>query len=346
MRRLGVVALAGALLLGWTAQGEPRLHRSTYRNPVLARDFPDPTVVHANGRYYAYATQSGSTHIQVSHSRDLIHWAHPQEALPHAPRWSQHQGIFWAPHVVKRRGTFFLYYSAAPDKSDIEGAICLAVATSRRPQGPFRDVGRPLYCGDTGSDIDPDVYRDPESGRWFAYWGSGGDIVVAPMARSLTSLRPGAYPKTILRGWSAKVRRPFEHGIEGPWVLIHRGWYYLFYSGDRCCEYPPHYAPMVARSRRPTGPFVRFRTATGHPRAVVLRSNWRWTGPGHNSVVADALGHRWFVYHAIARRQPYRSNGDIRRVMLIDRLRFRHGWPRVARGTPSFRLHPGPVTRY
>lgn len=345
MKRSMIVALSATLLLGWTDNREPTLHRSTYTNPVLNRNFPDPTVIRANGRYYAYATQSGSRHFQVSHSRDLVNWSRPHEALPRKAGWATND-VFWAPHVIERKGIFYLYYSAAPKKSDIEGAICLAVATSERPQGPFKDVGKPLYCGDTGSDIDAAVFRDPASGKWYAYWGSGGDIAVARMARNLVSLRKGAFPKTIVRGWSAKVRRPYEHGIEGPWLVHRKGWYYVFYSGNKCCEYPPHYAPMVARSRRPMGKFKRYRTVKDRPRHVLLHSNRRWAGPGHNSVIADALGHQWFVYHAIDRRDPYLPDGGVRRVMLINRLHFEGGWPAVGSGTPSIGRRRGPVTRY
>lgn len=346
-RRTVAVALAAAVVaIGSASQADPSLRRPSYKNPVFNWNFPDPTVIHASdGRYYAYATQSRSMRIQVSSSLNLVSWSRPREALPEAPVWSQNQDVFWAPHVAERGGTYYLYYSAAPDETDIPGAICLAVATAATPRGPFTDVGRPLYCGDTGSDIDAAIFQDPKSGKWYAYWGSGGDIVVAPMARDLVSLkRPRAYPKTVLRGWSADPQRPFEHGIEGPWLLYRGGWYYLFYSGDRCCEYPPHYAPMVARSWKPTGPFTRYRTATDHPYAVVLRSNGRWAGPGHNSTVQDALGHHWFVYHAIDRSDPYMPDGGVRRVMLLDRIRFEDGWPWVGAGTPSTERLPGPVT--
>jgi arabinan endo-1,5-alpha-L-arabinosidase len=322
-RRLLILLIALApLLVGW-ADGVQH-----YRNPVLDRDFPDPTVVHVGDRYYAYATQSGTRNIQVSSSDDLVHWSRPHEALPDAAEWAQNNNIFWAPHMTERDGTFYLYYSASPDESEFGFAICLAVATSDDPLGPFTDVGLPLYCGDTTSDIDPDVFHDPTTDAWFIYWGSGGDIVGAPLGDDMISLDDD--PTRLLRGWNSQVDRPYEHGIEGPWVAYHRGWYYLFYSGDRCCEYPPHYAPMVARSREPLHGFER----QGPPHMVVLGENRRWAGPGHNSIVVDERGRWWFVYHAIDRTDPY-LRGNIRRVMLIDRLRFRDGWPVVANGTPS-----------
>src|SRR3954469_20713569 len=66
-------------------------HAGEYRNPVLNRDFPDPTVIRAaNGAYYAYATETdrGGRHIdiQVAKSRDLVHWRSLGDALRRLPR--------------------------------------------------------------------------------------------------------------------------------------------------------------------------------------------------------------------------------------------------------------------
>ncbi len=237
--------------------------------------------------------------------------------------------------MVRRGGTYFLYYSAGRD--DTPDVICLAVATSTRPQGPFRDSGRPLHCGNTGSDIDAATFHDPRSGSWLLYWGSGGDIAVGELSEDLLSLVPGSR-RVVLEGWSASVVRPFEVGIEGPFVVLRDGWYYLFYSGDSCCEYPPHYAPLVVRARDPMGPFER----PPDGQLVLLRSNERWAGPGHNSVVRDDAGVPWFAYHAIDRRHPYLEDGVVRRVMLIERLRFAGGWPAVGDGSPSTVSGPPP----
>jgi arabinan endo-1,5-alpha-L-arabinosidase len=324
------------------------LRSSVYRNSVLARDFPDPTVIRAeDGRYYAYATQSDPgyhIHIQVARSSDLVHWHHLGDALPKLPEWGDDTNVSWAPHVLWHGGRYLLYYSIVPDELSDQFGLCLAVATSESPAGPFRTTDSPLYCGDTLSDIDGAVFHDPATGRWHLYWGSGGDIVTARLAPSLLRLAPGEQPQLLLRGWSSKHRRPYEHGIEGPYVIHRAGWYFLFYSGDRCCEYPPHYATMVARSRHATGPFHRLGDVEHLRDSAILRENDTWAGPGHNSVIRDAAGQDWIVYHAINREHPYVSNGGVRRVMLIDRLDYVDGWPVVGDGTPSTSRHAGPVT--
>ncbi len=349
-----VAALALGLVAGPTAtaahgSGRPQaaeLASDTDGNPVLNRDFPDPDVIKAaNGWYYAYSTQTeapeGHVNIQVAKSRDLVHWHYLGDALPKLPDWGDGTAVSWAPDVVRHHGRYYLYYSTVPDRLQEEFGLCLAVATSDEPAGLFVATSRPLYCGPTLADIDAAVFRDRVTGHWRVYWGSGGDIVTARLAPSLTRLAsPDAEPKLLLRGWSARVKRPYEHGIEGPLVIARRGWYYLFYSGDNCCSYPPHYATMVARSRSATGPFQRLAATRPGRSSVILHSNRRWAGPGHNTVTRDKAGHDWFVYHAIDTNRPYLPGEDqaVRRPMLRDRILYRKGWPTIRKDSPSTRV--------
>jgi arabinan endo-1,5-alpha-L-arabinosidase len=323
---------------------------TTYRNPVLDRDFPDPNVIRASdGWCYAYATQGLGerpvVNIQVARSRDVVTWEYLGEALPERPPWARTTQMLWAPHVVEHDGVFVMAYSAAPDDPPYQAppddpALCLGMAVAESPGGPFADVGAPLHCGPTTSDIDPAVFHDPAGGRWYCYWGSGGDIVVQELARDLRSFAAGSRPRLLLRGWSAEPKLPFEHGIEGPYVVERDGWYHLWYSGDRTWTYPPHYATMVARSRAPDGPFERRSDSAGH---VVLHDSERWRGPGHNSVLRDDTGDDWVVYHAIDSRRPWLFDGQVRRVVLIDRVEYADGWPVVGDGSPSEGERSGPV---
>lgn len=347
-----MTALTSPTAASGSEQRQAPTHADDYRNPVLNRDFPDPAVIRAaNGAYYAYSTESdtarGHINIQVAKSRHLVHWHYLGDALPKLPRWGNKALVSWAPQVVRRGERYFLYYSIVPNRLQNDFGLCLAVATSHSPAGPFTSTDKPLYCGPTLSDIDSDVFRDPATGHWLVYWGSGGDIVTARLAPSLTRLvSPSAEPKLLLRGWSSPVHRPFEHGIEGPYVIRRHGWYYLFYSGNKCCSYPPHYATMVARSRQATGPYHRLSEGRPGLSSVILHSNQRWAGPGHNSVIRDQGGHDWMVYHAIDRQHPYLPGGDqaVRRPMLINRILYRHGWPTIATDSPSIGWKPRPVT--
>jgi arabinan endo-1,5-alpha-L-arabinosidase len=44
---------------------------------------------------------------------------------------------------------------------------------------------------------------------------------------------------------------PYQALVEGAWVQLHRGLYYMYYSGDYCCGPQANYAVMVARCETP-----------------------------------------------------------------------------------------------
>ena len=331
----------------------PRAAAATYANPVFDVDFPDPTVVRArDGHYYAYATQGPvggrNVNIQVARSRDLVAWEHLGDALPTKPAWANQTQMFWAPHVALHGDTYYMYFSADPN---VKTGLCLAVATSKNPAGPFADVGRPLKCGESFVNIDPMSFDDPATGRKLLYWGSGFQpIRVQELADDRVSFREGTQPAELVR---ADRGVPYHTLVEGAWVVRRGGWYYLFYSGENCCHGPLQlikYAVMVARSRSATGPFETFAEATGATDSVILRRSTRWLGPGHNSIFTDSAGRDWIAYHAIDASRPYLDTavaGDraVRRVMLIDRVVWRGGWPRVERGMPSAAPRPAPASR-
>ncbi len=324
-----VAALSAMLLPACATLPEP-----APRNPVLDRDFPDPAVLRApDGWYYAYATQSiaesRTLNIQVARSRDLARWEHRGEALPEKPRWAAATQNFWAPHVLHdaRQERYFMYYSAQPDGS---AGKCLAVATALDPLGPFVDSGAPLLCGKGVEHIDPMAFDDPRSGRRLLIWGSGGTPLRArELAPDRLRFLPGSDAVDLV---APDAGRPYRSLIEGAWMTYRDGWYYLYFSGDRCCTREPRYAVMVARARDPLGPFEHFqggRNGSG----VILEADERWLAPGHNSIASDAAGNDWIVYHAYhARRFP---DGDRRRVMLIDRIVYRDGWPTVSGSPPE-----------
>lgn len=301
---------------------QPGSGARTYVNPVLGRDFPDPAVLRdADGWFYAYATQShaGSRifNIQVARSPDLVHWEHVGDALPEKPRWAATKQVIWAPHVMHDPDLrkYFMYFSAEPDAND---GKCLAVATAELPAGPFTDMGEPLLCGERSEQIDPMAFDDPRTGRRLLYWGSASKpIRVRELAPDRMRFAPES-PATELI--FADPGRAYSSLVEGAWVIYRHGTYYLFYSGDRCCGLDPNYALMVARAKDALGPFEQLDVP------IVERSA-RWNAPGHNSVIADDAGTDWILYHAV-RVAPHRE-------MLLDRIFWQDGWPRVDDGQPS-----------
>jgi len=344
--------IAGLLLIAASGCAAPVAHPvapATYANPVLDADFPDPSVIRApDGFYYAYATQTQRDgrwlNIQAARSSDLVHWQHLGDALPAKPAWASKTQDFWAPDVIRDGSRYIMYFSAKPDTSDERHGLCLGVATSSSPSGPFTDMGHPLKCGEGFVNIDPKAFDDPATGQRLLYWGSGfKPIKVQQLAPDRLSFAPGTAPTDLVS--PNQVKDAFPVLVEGAWVVRHGDFYYLFYSGDNCCGAKAIYAVMVARSLSATGPFETLEKATGKPHSIVLEKRAYWIAPGHNSVIPDAAGNDWIVYHAVDSRRPReKATDDIntRRVMLIDRISWVNGWPTIAGPTSDSEAAPVP----
>ena len=328
----------------------PAVTKGHYINPILDWDFPDPAVIRAPDEfYYAYATQTLRDdrwiNIQVARSADLIHWEHLGDALPDKPDWALETQDFWAPSVIYDGSTWFMYYSATPDVCHLhERGHALAVATATSPAGPFVDMGMPLLLGAGFEFIDPMAYDDPATGKHLLYWGSGFQpIKVQELSKDRLSFEPESSPVDLI--WPNGKNGSFPRLVEAAWVIRHDDFYYLFYSGDNCCGPHAEYGVMVARSKSATGPFETLEQAKGVPHSLMLFKSEHWLAPGHNSIVTDEAGDVWIVYHAIDVNRPRQRQEDeinSRRILLIDKIQWKDGWPFV--GTPSNEPQPAPIT--
>src|SRR3954454_11824889 len=114
--RHGAVVIAVLALI--SAPGAAQA--ATFANPVLPGDHPDPTVVRADGAYYASATSASWAPIfPIFRSTDLVRWRQVGAVFASAPRWAS--GNFWAPELVRWSGRMLAFYSA----SSRDGAPCL-----------------------------------------------------------------------------------------------------------------------------------------------------------------------------------------------------------------------------
>jgi arabinan endo-1,5-alpha-L-arabinosidase len=188
------------------------------------------------------------------------------------------------------------------------------------------------------------AFDDPATGKRLLYWGSGfRPIKVQELATDRTSFAPGSEPIDLI---SPRPGPGYQRLVEGAWVVRRDGWYYLFYSGDNCCGDEAHYAVMVARSRSATGPFRSLGEVKRRSESTILVRGEQWNAPGHNSIVTDAAGEDWTFYHAIDPAKPKNEDaGGDRRVMLMDRVTYRDGWPVIGGGAPSTGRRPGPRAR-
>jgi beta-xylosidase len=295
----------------------------TYTNPVIAGDFPDPSVIRVGEDYYATATAGGwSPVFSILHSKDLVNWKAVGSVFQTKPAWAK--GDFWAPEITQDKGKFYVFYTGRRDEGKgKKGTLCVAVAVSDKPDRDYVDKGT-LICQEMGS-LDPFFIRD-ETGKPFLIWKEDGNdrqqptwLYAQELDETLTKLV--GKPKKIFRnegsGWE-------NHVIEGADVLKHGNYYYLFYSGNACCGRSCNYALGVARSKTILGNWEK------NPANPILTANDIWQCPGHGTIVETADGADFLLYHA------YRKRADafnIGRETLLDRVEWTaDGWAAINGG--------------
>ncbi len=90
------------------AQTSERATNTTFLNPILAGDFPDPTIMR-DGKDY-YMTHSSMYYVPgllVFHSTDLVIWEPISNAL------NTYIASVWAPDMCKYKDKFYIYFTVA-----------------------------------------------------------------------------------------------------------------------------------------------------------------------------------------------------------------------------------------
>lgn len=292
-----------------------------YYNPVINKDFPDPTVVRTpDGMFYAFAT--GRT-VQRYSSKDLVHWTRKNDAFTEAGRPQINTGSVWAPDINYVDGKYVMYYSQSTWGG--EWTCGIGVATCNRPDGYFTDQGKLFTSEEIGvqNSIDP-FYYEMEDGSKYLFWGSFRDIYAIQLSDDGMSVKEGAQKKKIAGGLT-----------EGTYIYKHGDYYYLFGSAGTCCEKENStYHLVVARSKNLLGPYTSKSggTTINNSFSEVLHRGNGVVGPGHCSeIIEDDLGQTWIMYHG------YREDDVNRgRCMFLDQVQWdSNGWPYIISDKPS-----------
>lgn len=255
---------------------------------ISQRTGADPVIVMQRGAYYLFETLAGG----YWRSTDLIHWSFVTPS-----RWPLEDMV--APAALTVGDTVFLMQSSFDQRP--------ILYTTRPETGRLDFYNRwlpPIPGGaggppgiETKGPWDPALFHDPDTKRWFLYWGSSNvfplyGIELDPRQRlnyegrpvPLVSLHPDVH------GWERFGR---DHGdstvtpyIEGAWMTEHAGHYYLQYAAPGT-EYNV-YANGTYVGDTPLGPFT---YAPNNP--IAYRPGGFAAGAGHGNTFEDAYGNIW-----------------------------------------------------
>jgi arabinan endo-1,5-alpha-L-arabinosidase len=253
----------------------------------------DPTVEHLdNGQYVAYST--GGI-IGARLSKDMRQWDDAGNAFATPPSWwyeYNDKADPWAPDLSYRDGTYWLYYAVSSWGSN-HSAIGVATSPTGMP-GTWTDHGKVFTSErtDPWNAIDPGVIR-ADGKLWMAFGSYWTGIRMVELNPETGKAIPGATVHHLA------TRPDAPYAVEGPYIVKHGRYYYLFASYDACCSgVNSTYKIRVGRSTSVTGPYV---DSEGTPMLegggdLLLAGHGRYIGTGGQSVLRDR-GQDWLAYH-------------------------------------------------
>ena len=336
-------------LQAWSDSLEVAHIHPNVHNPAVPGQHADPEVLYSEqtGKYYIYPTTDGeegwhSHDFRVYSSPDLEHWTDEGVMFDLQTDCDWADWYAWAPCIIEckyvrgkpavtpkelartGRGVsyrYFFYFVA--DKQ-------IGVAVADRPEGPFHDaLGHPLLTrrspGAQGQVIDPDVFRDPVSGKYYLYWGNGF-LAVSELGEDMMSIREGSTRVLIPR-----AERGAYHYCEGTYVFYRDGKYYFTWSENDTRS--ANYRVRCLLSDSPVELVRDGRPAQVEPQPILSQNPaMQVFGTGHHSVVCRPGTDDWYmVYHRFARPEAIKLgwSAGYHREVCIDPLRFNDdGTPR------------------
>lgn len=312
-------------LQAWSDAEEPKHLAPSVNNPVFQGLHADPEALYSEqtGKYYIYPTTDGAfgwhNHdFKCFSSTDLKNWKDEGVILDlHDLDWGKEYA--WAPCIIEKKvgeGYKYYYYFVA-NKS-------IGVAVADKPEGPYHDaLGKALLTKEEinapNQVIDPDVFHDPASGKYYLYWGNSY-LWMAELADDMISLVPGTMRELIPRSRIGEY-----HYLEGTHVFERDGLYYFTWSENitRSARYCIRY--LISES--PTE-FVRNGKPAKVEEQIILQQDpsLQIFGTGHHSVLNVPGTDQWYmVYHRFTRPEGIKMglSGGYNRETCIDPMYFR-----------------------
>jgi xylan 1,4-beta-xylosidase len=292
---------------GLEGQRTADLGDGTFRNPIVAGDRPDPTILKDGADYYmTFSSFQSYPGAVIWHSRDLVNWTPITAAL------TRPIGTVWAMDLVKHNGRYYLYIPVLRD----EGTTIFVThaADIRGPWSEPVDLKLP-GCIDPGHAVG-------EDGKRHLFVNGIRRIGLADDGLSTVGVLEQAYaPWQYPADWVVEMFAP-----EGPKLFRRGGWFYLVTAVGGTAGPPTSHMVIAARSKSIHGLWEH---CPHNPVVRTWSADEPWWSRGHASLVEGPAGDWWMVYHGY--ENGFRTLG---RQTLLEPVEWTaDGWFRARGGT-------------
>jgi alpha-N-arabinofuranosidase len=297
----------------------------SYRNPVLAGFYPDPSITRVGTAFYLVnSTFTYFPGIPVFRSFDLVHWRQIGNVIDR-PSEVSFDGLggsrgMYAPTIRFHDGLFYVVCTSVN-----AGGNFLSVA--KDPAGPWSD---PVWLPQLLDGIDPSLFFDADGKVYLLNNGLpvgppkyDGHRAIWIQEFDLAARKVVGPRKVLINGGVDFSKHPVW--IEGPHMYRHDGWYILM-----CAEggTSTQHSEVVLRSRSPWGPFKPF---AANPiltqRDLPADRASPITNAGHADLVEAGDGSWWAVFLA---SRPYEIvHYNTGRETFLLPATWRDGWPSI-----------------
>lgn len=243
-----------------------------YQNPVLAGDYPDPSIIRVGEDYYmTHSSFEYYPGLLIWHSTDLVNWKRVCHAL------HTNVGSVYAPDLVRHKDTYYIYFPAGGTNW---------VVTAASPEGPWSgpvDLHLPGF-------IDPG-HVVGEDGTRYLYLSKGYIVRL-----SADGLSTSGEPMIGYQGWQYPKEWSTEcYCLESPKSTVRNNYYYQVVAEGGTAGPATSHMVVAARSKSPLGPFE---NSPYNPIVHTTSREERWWSQGHGTLVDDVEGNWWILYHA------------------------------------------------
>ena len=298
------------------------LPAGSYRNPILAGYYPDPSICRVGNDYYLVnSTFAHFPGIPIHHSPDLVHWKQIGHVIDR-PTQLNYDGLgvsrgLYAPAISYHQGTFYVVCTMV----DAGGNFFV---TATNPAGPWSD---PVWLAFEG--IDPSLFFDADGKAWMVNNGAPEGTPLYNGHRAIwiqefdIEAQKLVGPRSVLvNGGVDLAKQPVW--IEGPHLYRRGDWYYL------CCAEGgtgDNHSQVIFRSKSVKGPFVPW-----DKNPILTQRNLDGTQPqavtttGHADMTIGPDGNWWSVFLAC---RPYAGHfyNTGRETFLLPVKWTDDGWP-------------------